>query len=134
MNFQISRTPTWAWLLSVFGATKANSVVTVEQDTLDVHFGFFHHRLPLTNLKSAGVVARKLPWYRYSLGWRTDFQGRIALMGEAANVVELQFSTPFEARVAPLTPMIRCHTLLISMEAPDAFVAELGRRLATHSN
>ncbi len=133
MDFQIARSPTWGWLLTAFGATAENSVVCIEPEVLDVRFGTFHHRIPLADIRSASVVARRLTGWRYSIGWRTDLVGTLALLGAAQNVVGLELSKPFEAKLVPLFPKVSCHTLKISMEAPDAFVIALRSRLTAHA-
>jgi hypothetical protein len=129
MNFNISRTPAWRWLLALFGATSSHSQVRIEEDALDVEFGPFHHRIALADVARVSVAYRKLSWWQYSIGWRTNFAGTVGLLGEAANVVQVSLLKPFKARLFPGIS-VTCRELFISMEAPDAFVSAVGTRLA----
>jgi len=127
MRFQIDRTPTWSWLLSMFGATKDQSYVDVREGEVEVRFGFFRQVIPLSEIRAASVAARTLPWYQYSIGWRTNLAGRVALVGAARNLVKLELNHP---RPMNIGIPVRCRELFVSMEAPDAFVAALQPRLA----
>jgi hypothetical protein len=129
MNFTISRTPTWSWLLSLFGATGARSRVRLDDDALDVEFGPFHERIALRDVARVGVAHRQLPWWQYSIGWRANLRGSVALLGEAANVVQLSLARPFRVRLFPGV-RVTCRELFISLEAPDAFVRAVGTKLA----
>jgi hypothetical protein len=133
MDFAIARSPTWGWLLSAFGASAKRSVVRMEDDALDVEFGSFHQRISYSDIQSASVVARRLSGWRYSIGWRTNLAGTVALLGAAENVVGLELSKPFAAKLVPLFPKVSCHTLNISLEAPDAFVIALRSKLTAHA-
>jgi hypothetical protein len=129
MDFTIARTPAWRWLLSLFGATEARSKVRLDGDALDVEFGPFHHRIGLGDVSKVSVAYRTLAWWQYSIGWRTNLAGTVALMGAAANVVQLSLARPFKARLFPGIT-VTCRELYISMEDPDAFVRAVGSRLA----
>lgn len=129
MDFTISRAPAWRWLLSLFGATERHSSVHLDDEALDVEFGPFHHRIPLAEVQKVTLSHRTLPWWQYSIGWRTNFGGRVALLGEAANVVQVSLRRPFKARLFPGVH-VNCQELFMSMEAPDAFVSAVGTKLA----
>ena len=129
MTYTISRSPFWRWLLALFGATGERSQVRLHPDALDVQFGPFHERIALGELTQVAVAHRRLPWWRYSLGWRTNLVGTVALMGAPENVVRLSLA---RSRLVRLFPGVRvpCRELLISLEEPDAFVAAVEARLA----
>lgn len=128
MRFEIARTPTWRWLLAALGATASRSFVEVAEDGVDVRFGSFHQHIPYSELKSASVAMREVPWYRYSIGWRTNLRGGVGLIGAARDIVKLELTRPRRVSLAGLP--VSCRELYISMEAPDAFVAALGPRVA----
>ncbi|MEW6430796.1 MAG: hypothetical protein AB1730_04745 [Myxococcota bacterium] len=126
MKFQIDRTPTWRWLLALLGATEARSFVDVREREVEVRFGFFHQTIPLAEIRGAEVAMRRVPWYAYSIGWRTNFAGAVGLIGAARNVVKLSLG---RSRRVFLGLPVECRELYVSMENPDAFVAALQSRL-----
>lgn len=126
MRFQIERTPTWRWLLSAFGATADRSYVDVREGEVEIRFGFFHQTIPLAELRAASVAMRQVPWYAYSIGWRTNLRGAVGLIGAAKNVVKLELT---RSRRVFIGLPVECRELYLSMEAPDAFVASLQPRL-----
>lgn len=126
MRFQIDRTPAWRWLLALFGATEARSYVDVREREVEVRFGFFHQTIPLTDIRAAEVAMRKVPWYAYSIGWRTNLMGAVGLIGAARNVVKLSLA---KSRRVFIGLPVECRELYVSMEQPDALVAALQPRL-----
>jgi hypothetical protein len=131
MTYTISRSPFWRWLLALFGATEGRSQVRLHPDALDVQCGPFHERIALGDLEEVAVAHRQLPWWRYSLGWRTDLLGRVALVGAPANLVRLTLASRRWVRLFPGV-RVPCRELLVSLEAPDDFVraVEARRRAA----
>jgi hypothetical protein len=129
MTYTISRSPSWRWLLGLLGATQDRSQVRLDGDALDVWFGPFHERIALGELTGVAVAHRRLPWWKYSLGWRSNLVGTVALLGTPANVVRLSLA---RSRMVRLFPGVRvpCKALLISLEAPDDFVAAVEARRA----
>lgn len=121
-TFAIARSPRFAWLLALFGATADRAQVRLHPDSLDVEFGPFHERLPLSEVVGVEVAYREVPWWRRSLGWRTDLVGTVALVGRSANLVRLTLEPARRVRVFPWA-WARCRELLVSLEEPDAFVA-----------
>lgn len=128
MRFEIARSPVWRWLLAGLGATERRSVVEVDDEAVDVTFGFFHQRIPFSELKGASVAMRTVPWYLYGIGWRTNLAGGVGLIGAARDIVKLELAKPRRVSIAGLP--VTCRELYISMQEPDAFVAALGPKVA----
>jgi hypothetical protein len=129
MRFQIDRTPTWSWLLAALGATKDLSFVEVRDREVEVRFGSFHETIPLSELRAASVAMRTVPWYRYGIGWRSNLNGKVGLIGAARNVVKLELSRSRRVDIGLPLMKVECRELYVSMEEPDAFVAALQPRL-----
>ncbi len=120
MRFQISRAGPFRWLLSAFSATEARSFIAVEPDALDIRFGFFHQRVARREVKAVRVEYREVPWYRLGIGWRTNFAGRVGLIGSPKNLVLIELSRP---RRMFIGVSVVAKELLVSLDAPDQFVA-----------
>lgn len=116
-------------LLWLFGGTEDRSYVEIEGDTLHVRFGFlFNERVPLDKITS---VEREHWPIIAGLGWRTNLIDSIAVVGSYSNVVRLGLS--------PRVPMwlvrrMNVESLYVSVDDPDAFVAEIRRRIAERGN
>lgn len=126
MEFTISRTPTWRWLLALLGATEKRAKVRLDDDSMDVEFGPFHHRIALADVSK--VAVRDLPWWQYSIGWRTNLNGSVGLLGSTSNVVQVSLSKPFKAHLFAGV-RVTCRELFVSLDAPDAFVTAVGNKL-----
>jgi hypothetical protein len=65
----------WRPLLLLFGGTRGRSYLEIGSETLTARFGWaFRYRFPLSDIEDATLV-RRLPWYSYSIGWRSDLRG-----------------------------------------------------------
>jgi len=116
-------------LLWLFGGTDALSYVEIEDNTLHVRFGFlFNEQLPVDKIVS--VERQKWPIIG-GLGWRTNLIDEIALVGSYSNVVRLRFSPRIPLR---LLRRMNVESLYISVEDPDAFIAEIRGRIAARKN
>jgi len=128
MRFEIARSKVWGWLWALLGATAERSVVKVDAEGVDITFGAFRQRLAFSELQDIGVWEREVPWYRSSIGWRTNFIDTVALLGMARNVVRLELKAP--RLVWLLGWPVRCRFVKLSMQDPDAFVAAVASHLA----
>ena len=125
MRFQLQRTPALAPLLSAFGGTRRQSFVELSADGLKCRFGFlFNDRFRYGDIR--GVERDRWPWYG-GLGWRTDFRGRVAIVGTLKNVVRISIDGDHRSRVLFSVP---CRELYVSLEDPDGFVRALSEKLA----
>lgn len=123
MRTEIYRSTLLKPLLAAFGGTAERSYVDFEPNSLHVQFGWlFNERIPYNLIRTAERA--KWPWFG-GLGWRTNLIDTIALVGSYENVVRLRLSEPQRMRL--LTRMA-CDTLYISVENPDAFLAELQKQ------
>ena len=120
MRFLMSLSPTWRWLLALLGATTERSYVDVGADGLEVRFGSFLQRIPFREVIGAMVYIRTAPWYAYSIGWRTNLRGGVALIGAPKNLVKLELRTARRVSLMGIPTTMR--ELYVSLEDPDAFV------------
>jgi hypothetical protein len=116
-RFGIRRSPFWRPLLILFGATAARSYVLVEEDSLEVRFGFFHHRFAREPIMAAHPTEGR--WW-YGIGWHTDLVHSLMLNGTLKGMVELELRPP--ELVWLLFLPIRCSRLYLSLEDPEGFV------------
>ncbi len=72
-----------------------------------------------------GAARDSWPWYG-GLGWRTDLQGKIALVASYSNIVRIDLKADRRARLFLKLP---CKALYISLEEPDAFIEALKEKL-----
>ena len=122
MRFPILRSPWWAPLLLLFGATPGRSYVELADDRLVARFGWlFHYSFPLADIEGAG--RRSWPLL-YGIGWRTNLFGVIGLIGSHRNVVEVRLKR--RRWVWMLLPL-SCNRLAVSLEDPEAFLEALGK-------
>jgi hypothetical protein len=125
MKTEIRRSRWIRPLLALFGGTAERSYVEVEGDALHVRFGYlFDERIPLDAI--ASVDRSRWPLLG-GLGWRSNLVDTVALVGSYDDVVRLRLSRPMPVRLLVRIP---CDTLYLSVENPDAFVAEI-RRLSS---
>ncbi len=110
--------------LWLFGGTESRSYVETESDTLHVRFGFlFDERIPFENI----VSIERTDWPLLSgIGWRTNFVDSIGVVGSYSNVVKLRLSPSI--RMSILFP-VKVEFLYVSVEDPDALIAEVRRRI-----
>ena len=116
-------------LLWLFGGTDARSYVEIDGDTVHIRFGFlFDERIPIANI----VEIERQHWPALAgIGWRTNLIDSIAVVGSYSNVVRIKLSPRIWMKV--LLP-VRVESLYVSVDDPDAFVAEIRRRTSTRSN
>jgi hypothetical protein len=110
----------WRPLLALFGATRDRAHIDVGSERIEVCFGWFQADLPRGDLLSAS--RSRWPWYG-GIGWRIGAR-TLALIGALRGVVELRLRAPHRTRIA-LIPL-RYDRLFISLEDPEAFLADLG--------
>lgn len=116
-------------LLWLFGGTDARSYVEIEGETLHIRFGFlFDERIPIDNITQ---VERQAWPMLAGIGWRTNLIDSIAVVGSYQNVVRLKLAPRKWMKV--LLP-VNVESLYVSVDDPDAFVAEIQRRIAVRKN
>ena len=117
MRFQIARAPWLRPVLAVLGATEAGSFIDVEFDAIDIRFGFFHQRIARRELGSVSVIGRA-PWYA-GLGWRTNLNGRVGLIGARVDLVRIELTS---SRWMFVGVPVRAHELVVCVEHPAQFI------------
>jgi len=110
-------------LMIPFGVTRRRAFAQVQDGKLHVCFGpMFDERIPLDNIEAAEVSR----WPRWAgVGPRTDFRGRIGLVGSYSNTVKLTLKKPVDVHLFVLP--VTCHKLYLSLEDPDAFAQEISK-------
>src|SRR5688572_22222105 len=116
-RFAIRRSPFWRPLLVLFGATASRSYVLVEEDFVEVRFGFFHRRFARDRI--VAVRQTEARWW-YGVGWHTDLVHSLILNGSLKGMVELEVRPP--ELVWLLFIPVRCSRLQVSLEDPEGFV------------
>lgn len=125
-RFAISYSKVLLPLFLVMGMGSHQSGVEVGSDLVRVHMGWaFSTEIPRRAIGAA------LPDHGLVLGWGVHgFGGRWLVNGSSRGLVRLHIDPPARARV--LGVPVRLHTLRLSLEEPDAFIAML-RSGATRS-
>lgn len=122
-TFPIRRDPLWRVPLLIIGATEARSVVTLEDDALDVRFGGARVRIPYANVRS--VRERAWSWL-LGVGIRIAGDKTLGLVGATEGVVQIALKEPSSEGVLFLR---HPRNVAVSLEDPAGFVAAVERRL-----
>ncbi len=118
-RFPIRIDPLWRLLLLIGGATPDNSYIELTDEALTVNFGrIFRETFARSDIEDAS--ARDWPFWM-GVGWRTNFLGRIGLIGSYDNVVEVRFTEP-----SRVWTVFSCKSLAFSLQDPDGFLEALG--------
>jgi len=112
----------WLPLLLPFGTRRSRSYLEVGETKLDLVFSpFFRESVPRGRI----ATFRLCSWPRLGgIGWRVGRGGTVGLIGSRKNTVEILLREPQRVRVAFL-PM-NCRRIVVSLQDPDAFIADLG--------
>jgi hypothetical protein len=126
-RYTICRDPWWVPLLVLFGATRKRSYVAVDDEWVEVRFGFFWRRFPRAHVVGARTVRRG---GGYDIGWHTNLLGAVMINGSLKGLVELRLGPPERFRL--LFVPVRCSRLYLSLEDPGGFLRALteGGRLS----
>lgn len=110
-------------LMIPFGVTRRRAFAELHDGELHVRFGpMFDERFPLDNIEAVEVSI----WPRWAgVGPRTDFRGRVGLVGSYSNTVRLTLKEPMAVHLFLLP--VTCRKLYLSLEDPDAFVREISK-------
>ncbi|MBU8899609.1 hypothetical protein KRR26_28765 [Corallococcus sp. M34] len=109
----------WSPLLVLFGGTRERSFVDVTPDVVTFRFGFFEARIPRTDI----LDAARAQWPLLGgIGWRVGV-GTVGLVGARQNIVAVSLREP--QRVSVLGIPVRARLIFVSLEEPEAFIADL---------
>jgi len=105
------------------GVTQRRAFAQVQDGKLRVSFGpMFDERIPLDSIEA--VEPSK--WPRWAgVGPRTDFRGRVGLVGSYSNTVKLTLKEPVDVHLFVMP--VACRELYMSLEDPDAFMQEISK-------
>jgi len=112
----------WLPLMLPFGTRRSRSYLEVSETALNLVFSpFFRESVPRDRI----AAVRPCSWPRLGgIGWRVGRGGTVGLIGSRKNTVEILLREPQRVRVAFL-PM-SCRRIVVSLQDPDAFIADLG--------
>ena len=112
-----------------FGVTRRRAFAQVQEGKLHIRFGpMFDERVPLDNIEAAELSR----WPRWiGVGPRTDFRGRVGLVGSYSNTVKLTLKKPVDVHLFVIP--VSCRELYISLEDPDPFMREISKPRAVHT-
>jgi len=112
----------WLPFMLPFGTRRSRSYLEVSETTLNLVFSpFFRESVARDRI----ATVRPCSWPRFSgIGWRVGLGGTVGLIGSRKNTVEILLREPQRVRVAFL-PM-SCRRIVVSLQDPDAFIADLG--------
>lgn len=112
----------WQPLVSILGGRPACSYLDVNDESLVLAFGrLFRETVPRDRIKAA----RACSWPRLGgIGWRISFRGTAGLIGSRRNTIEIVFREPRRVRIALVS--FNCRRVVVSLQDPDAFLADLG--------
>jgi len=122
MRFNIRIDAIWRAGLILGGATSQNSYVILGDDGMHFRFGLlFNRTIPYDQV--AAVFPRSWP-FLYGIGWRPNLRGVIGLTGSYHDVVEVRM----KRRIGNWAGVFPCDRIAVSLEEPEAFIAELSAR------
>ena len=108
------------WLLGLLGHGRRLSRITVDAGTVHVRMGLaFRASLPL------GTVVEVAPYDGRVWGWGVHgWRGRWLVNGSSHGLVTLTLEPPAPARVLGIP--VRLRQLIVSLEDPEGFLAQVG--------
>lgn len=112
----------WHALLVLLGLGPRRSSVVIDPDEVRIRMGWAFRATIDRRSMGAQAVADTSPWAGIGVhGWR----GRWLVNGSVSGIVRIDIDPPSRARVMGVP--IRLHTLLVSLDDPDGFLAGLTR-------
>lgn len=123
-SFPILRDPLWRLPLLIIAATASRSIVTVDDDTIDLQFGIARVTIPIANV--ASVAQREWSWI-LGIGIRIASDKTLGLIGSTRGVVQIALR---ERTVDGLLFLRRPRNVAVSLEDPWGFIEAIERRRA----
>jgi hypothetical protein len=124
-TFQMRLDDLWRVILPIIGVRRGTAFVELDNEALNVRFGWLRERIGLDEL--ASLEAMKWPWIN-GVGLRIAPRRTLGLIGSTQEVVAIKFNEPRQFRV-PFK--MKVETLAISMESHEAFIEAVQARLET---
>lgn len=121
-RFSIKRDGWEKPLLVLFGATDDRSYIDVDDDRVEVRFGFYHLEIPRDQIQSVAVAP--WPWWG-GHGWRIRSRDSIGLIGASKPVVRFRLQPRLPVRILRLPVGLR--DFYVSVEDPDGLLEALGQ-------
>ena len=125
-RFNIRISSLFALPMMIIGVTSKSAYVTLEQDKLTVHYGFFRYELPIADIASAEATG--WPWY-YGLGLRIAPGPTLGCVASTDGVVTLKLSAKRALGSLFGRIGVRFGALAVSLEQPEAFLTALQRTM-----
>ncbi|MBL8740672.1 MAG: hypothetical protein JNK04_06255 [Myxococcales bacterium] len=124
-TFRIARDFAWRLPLLIIGATEARSLVTLDDEAVDIQFGFTKVRIPYTNVR--GVSGRDWSWL-LGIGIRIAGDKTLGLIGSTQGVVQIALREPMDRGGLILR---HPRNVAVSLDDPNTFMTALESRLPT---
>lgn len=122
MLYAIRLDPVWRPLLLIAGATRDRSFVETSADAVRLKFGpLFDATVPRSDI--AAATSRR-PTPLSGIGLRLGF-GSVGLLGSRSGLVEIRLKTPRRFAIAFVPTPWRVGRILVSVDDPDALIADL---------
>ncbi len=122
-TFTIARDWAWRAPLLIIGATESRSVVTLEEENIDLRFGIAHVRIPYSNVRK--LAERDWAWW-LGYGIRIASDKTLGLVGSGHGVVQISLREP---TVNGVLFMRHPKHVAVSLTDPAAFIAAVTARM-----
>lgn len=124
-TFAIARDWAWRLPLMIIGATDGRSVVRLDGEAVDLHFGIARLRVPYADVRD--VRPRDWSWW-LGYGIRIAGDKTLGLVGSSRGVVQIALREP---TVEGVLFMRRPRNIAVSLEDPAGFIAAVEFRLGS---
>lgn len=122
-NYPIRLDDIWRALLPLIGVRKSTAFVELDNEALNIRFGWLRERIGLEELSS--VEPMKWP-FLYGVGLRIAPKKTLGLIGSTQEVVAIKLRAPRQFRV-PFK--LNVETLAISVESHEQFIEAVQARM-----
>lgn len=123
MRYAMQLSTLFTPLLALFGGTRSRSYLDLDDQGVRLRFGIFDERVPLEAIASAEPTTVPLI---AGVGWKVG-PGTVGLLGSQQGTVRLTLREPRPMRFFGFP--VRTRNVVVSLEEPDAFLADLRGRL-----
>ena len=115
-------------LLALFGGTSSRSYVDVIAGSIRFRFGMFDESFSIDDI--AAVERTEVPLIA-GLGWKIGIHRTFGLIGSQKGIVQVTLREPRRVWVTFIP--FKARHIVVSLEDPDAFIADLKEKIAARS-
>lgn len=124
MRYRLRRNKLLTPLFAALGGTRDRAHVDVTGDGVHFRFGFFTLDASFAEIERVDLSRWPL---LFGLGWRIAPGEAIGLVGSTEGTVAVELKSPRTVKI--LIPW-SCRRIIVSLEDPHAFIADVSARLA----